>query len=77
MVEHSTLEEISETIAIVEYLSRDEMSVGRLCEMIGVEQANAPHILPTRGTSTSSKPAKRETTASLGSAKKVEQKTKG
>ena len=27
-------------VAIVEFLSRGEMSVGRLCEKVGVEQAN-------------------------------------
>lgn len=32
-------------VAIVEYLSRGEMSVGRLCEKVGVEQANASQHL--------------------------------
>jgi ArsR family transcriptional regulator len=44
-------------IAIIEYLSRAELSVGQLCEKIGVEQANASqhlailrnkHIVDTR-----------------------------
>jgi ArsR family transcriptional regulator len=32
-------------VAIAEYLSRGEMSVGRLCEKVGVEQANASQHL--------------------------------
>jgi DNA-binding transcriptional ArsR family regulator len=32
-------------VAIVEFLSRGEMSVGRLCEKVGVEQANASQHL--------------------------------
>lgn len=32
-------------VAIVEYLSRGEMSVGMLCEKVGVEQANASQHL--------------------------------
>lgn len=32
-------------VAIVECLSDDEMSVGRLCEKVGVEQANASQHL--------------------------------
>jgi ArsR family transcriptional regulator len=44
-------------VAIVEFLSHGEMSVGRLCEKVGVEQANASqhlavlrnkHIVETR-----------------------------
>ena len=44
-------------VAIVEYLSRGEMSVGQLCEKVGIEQANASqhlavlrnkHIVETR-----------------------------
>ena len=44
-------------VAIVEYLSHGEMSVGQLCEKVGVEQANASqhlavlrnkHIVETR-----------------------------
>ncbi len=44
-------------VAIVEFLSRGEMSVGQLCEKVGVEQANASqhlavlrnkHIVETR-----------------------------
>ncbi|MBX9627214.1 MAG: metalloregulator ArsR/SmtB family transcription factor [Gemmataceae bacterium] len=44
-------------VAIVEFLSHGEMSVGRLCEKVGVEQANASqhlavlrnkHIVDTR-----------------------------
>ena len=44
-------------VAIVEYLSQGEMSVGQLCEKVGVEQANASqhlavlrnkHIVETR-----------------------------
>jgi len=32
-------------VAIVEYLSHGEMSVGQLCEKVGVEQANASQHL--------------------------------
>ena len=32
-------------VAIVEYLSQGELSVGRLCEKVGVEQANASQHL--------------------------------
>lgn len=32
-------------VAIVEFLSHGEMSVGRLCEKVGVEQANASQHL--------------------------------
>ena len=38
-------------IAIVEFLSLGEMSVGRLCENVGIEQANASqHLAVLRST---------------------------
>jgi ArsR family transcriptional regulator len=37
-------------VAIAEYLSHGEMSVGQLCEKVGVEQANASqHLAVLRG----------------------------